>query len=100
MKALACEEEEHGLEVRVSGLRCAEEVFYEFYSLAIMLERPVKAGVLADVDGSLPLVVEVFMEVWGLYSDVFVVEVLWRRRWRIAVGLHICLPCTWWCVRD
>ena len=65
------------MEVRVSGLRCAVlEGFYEFASLVVMLERLFNAGVLAKVDGPLPVVVEVLMEVRGFYIDVFDVEVV------------------------
>ena len=38
------------MEVRVSSLWCAVDVFDEFSSSAVVLERSVKAGVLVDVD--------------------------------------------------
>ena len=76
LEAVAYEEKENGLEVYVSDLRCAVEVFYEFASFAVMLERPVKAGALADVDRLLSGVIEVLMEVRGFYIDVSDVEVV------------------------
>lgn len=68
-------EEEHDFEICVSSLRCAIDGFDEFSSFAAVLGRSVKAGVLADVDRLLPVVIEVFVEVRRFFIDLFDVEV-------------------------